>query len=371
MNLTSTRKEKLFAVIIAIILHMLIILLFIFYKMVEKHIGTVDLASDFIPALNSTPAQVSFASQRSMPQVITSKVVQPEEDHSKQKVEELDLNKPIIEQFELIEDYSAGKYNQEIIKPESIPLTNNPVAMPSGSSDTMSNEQAVMDILNIKDERTISQNLSASIAQSVQDFAVAQLEEIDKKAVINNSGIGRKSSKSAEKKFTGKDLLKAFCTQAKLAEQSGFQEQEFFGGAYGVNPKSGSAGGSGGTYVPGYIQERAQEFKVRSYSTRLTKALENAFRLYSKERYFDQEIMTSVDITMIIGRDGKISKVTFNKSTGNRGLDEDIEKVILQCEHLPIPKHLNVKEFVYHMPCYVTLNKGYGKIKFTDDNRRY
>lgn len=206
----------------------------------------------------------------------------------------------------------------------------------------------------IEDKQKALEALKAIAATKTQEVPKEPEKTDDiQETGIQEPDIQEPDSFSQQKpKMTGSQLLKAFLAVGKhsTSTESNDYSQSHYGNSENYN--------GNGDDPYGYVNQRLSEFKYASYNTKVNEVLERAFNSRYHSIYFSEDIVSSVIISIIIKKDGKVKEAKLEKATGYEPLDSYILSVIKNVSFAPIPDHLNTEFYHFTHKAGVTMNKG-------------
>lgn len=141
--------------------------------------------------------------------------------------------------------------------------------------------------------------------------------------------------------------------------------QKSLTGMYG-DPRGSVHGNSddGLTDSQRYAVARARELGDYRFRGRIDDVLERTFAIYAQEMYFDEDIETPVKIEVMINPDGTISQVSFDKATNSKMVNDEIKRVLLMTENIPVPSRFSKQPYTYTIEGMAHISKGKGKMRY-------
>lgn len=113
-----------------------------------------------------------------------------------------------------------------------------------------------------------------------------------------------------------------------------------------------------------YAMARAREMGDYRFKGRIDDVLERTFSIYAKELEFDEDIETPVKIEVLINPDGTISQVSFDKATNSKMVNDEIKRVLLRTENIPVPNRFSKEPYRHVIEGWAHISKGRGKMRY-------
>lgn len=113
-----------------------------------------------------------------------------------------------------------------------------------------------------------------------------------------------------------------------------------------------------------YAVARARQMGDYRFKGRIDDVLERTFSIYAKELEFNEDIETPVKIEVLINPDGTISQVSFDKATNSKMVNDEIKRVLLRTENIPVPNRFSKEPYRHVIEGWAHISKGRGKMRY-------